>query len=71
MVEISYSEQEMVTQSDIKKIEEIVEILVVEVDKKKYEEYISSKSASPARRRHYCHVSARVMDLDNKEIPIH
>lgn len=36
--EVFYTEQKMVVQSDAKKIREIVEILVVEVDQQKYEE---------------------------------
>lgn len=39
--DVFYTKQEIVAQSDVKKIGETVEMLVVEVDQQKYEEYLS------------------------------
>lgn len=61
----------MVAQFGVKKIREMVEMLVVEVDQQKNEEYISSESASSAKKRCYCCMRTRVMDLHDKKIPIH
>lgn len=47
--EIFYTDEKIVAQSDIKKIGNTVEILVVEVDQQKYDEYVSSRLVSPAK----------------------
>lgn len=44
--EVFYIRQEIVAQSNAKKIGETVKMLVIEIDQQKYKDYLSSESAN-------------------------
>lgn len=57
-------------QFDVKKVRQIVDMLIIEIDKEKYKEYLSSGSVNLTETRRYCHVITKTYESGDKELYI-
>lgn len=65
---VFYTDEKIMAQSDTKEIGRSMEILIVEVDQQRYEEYLSSRLVSPAKTWLYHHLKTLSMSSNDNGI---
>lgn len=70
MGEISFTLQESMVQYDMKKIGQTIDMLVIEIDQQKYEEYLFSRSVNLTKIWCYHCVSTKTHESANEEFSV-